>query len=218
MAKRPNPSPDAFEQQALEHLSSMLSVATRLTRNGSEAEDLVQDSLVKAFRAREQFAPGTNMRAWLLRILTNTFINRYRRGGLERSVLDGPDADPLADGWVSASSMSALRDPETAALRPVLEREIQAALAEIPEEFRLAVVLADVEELSYKEIADVMGCPVGTVMSRLHRGRRLLKSRLYTHALEMGIVGPEAVVGASDKDAGKPVDLAEYRQRKVRAG
>lgn len=87
MTRRPSP-PDDFEQLALEHLSSLLAVATRLTRNGAEAEDLVQDTLVKAFRAREQFTPGTNMRAWMLRILTNTFINRYRRGGLERAVLD----------------------------------------------------------------------------------------------------------------------------------
>jgi RNA polymerase sigma-70 factor (ECF subfamily) len=199
-----------FERDALEHLGALLGVASRLTRDPAEAEDLVQDTLVKALRARKQFQPGTNMRAWLLRILTNTFINRYRRGGLERSVLDGPDADPLADGWVSASSMSALRDPESTALRPMLEREIRTALDELPEEFRLAVVLADVEELSYKEIADVMGCPVGTVMSRLHRGRRLLKGRLYDHARSLGIVGPEEEVG---DDA--PIDLVAYRARKA---
>ncbi len=206
--------PTDFEREALSHLSSLLAVATRLTRNGAEAEDLVQDTLVKALRARAQFEAGTNMRAWLLRILTNTFINRYRRGGLERSVFDGPDADPLADGWISSSTMAALRDPESMALRPMLEREIENALDELPEEFRLAVVLADVEELSYREIADVMGCPIGTVMSRLHRGRRLLKGRLYEHARAMGIVGPEPVVG----DSGEPVDLATYRAKKARTG
>ncbi len=173
MASHPSKKrPTEFEVEALSHLGPMLAVANRLTRNGAEAEDLVQDTLVKAFRAREQFEAGTNLKAWLLRILTNTFINRYRRGGLERSVLDGPTADPLADGWISTSTMAALRDPESAALRPMLEAEIRTALDELPEEFRLAVVLADVEELSYREIADVMGCPIGTVMSRLHRGRR----------------------------------------------
>lgn len=201
--------PSAFEAEALSHLGSMLSVATRLTRNSTEAEDLVQDTFVKAMRARDQFEAGTNLRAWLLRILTNTFINRYRRGGLERSILDGPDADPLADGWVSTSSMEAMRDPESLALRPMLEAEIRGALDELPEEFRLAVVLADVEELSYKEIADVMGCPIGTVMSRLHRGRRLLKSRLYRQARALGIVDAEPVVAAN------AVDLAEYRARKA---
>lgn len=206
--------PSDFEREAVQHLGSLLAVATRMTRNPAEAEDLVQDTLVKAMRAREQFEPGTNMRAWLLRILTNTFINRYRRGGLEKALLEGPDADPLADGWVSASTMEAMRDPESQALRPVLEQEIRTALDELPEEFRLTVMLADVEELSYREIADIMGCPIGTVMSRLHRGRRLLKSRLYEHALDLGIIGPESKVGADDAKPSEPVDLVAYRARK----
>lgn len=205
-------SPEEFERQALEHLGALLSVGLRLTKNAAEAEDLVQDTFVKAMRARRQFEAGTNIRAWLLRILTNTFINRYRRGGLERAVLEGPDADPLADGWIGASTLAAMRDPESQALRPVLEREITKALDELPDEFRLAVVLADVEELSYREIADVMGCPIGTVMSRLHRGRRLLKSRLYEHARAMGIVKPETHVGADEVSA--PVDLEAWRARK----
>ena len=203
-----------FEREALGHLRPLLATANRLTRNGSEAEDLVQDTFVKAMRARAQFTAGTNMRAWLLRILTNTFINRYRRGGLERSVLDGPDADPLADGWVGSETMRAMRDPESLALRPVLEREINTALDELPDEFRMAVLLADVQELSYREISDIMGCPIGTVMSRLHRGRRMLKSKLYEHAREMGIVGPEPVVGDDDK----MVDLATYRRKKEATG
>src|SRR3954467_4254525 len=192
-----SPGPDPFESQVLTHLDALYAVACRLTKAPLDAEDLVQDALVKAMRARDQYQPGTNLKAWLFKILTNTFINKYRRGGLERVVRDGPDADPLADGWVSAASMRALRDPETQALRPIVEEEIHRALAELPEEFRLAVVLSDVEELSYKEIADVMGCPIGTVMSRLHRGRRLLKGRLYEHARALGIVGPEALVGDS---------------------
>src|SRR5579872_4103268 len=147
---------DPFAEEALTHLDAMYGVACKLTRNPTEAEDLVQDAFVKAMRARDQFNAGTNLKAWLFRILTNTFINRYRRGGLERSVLDGPDADPLADGWNSASTMESMRDPESQALRPMLEQEIKRILDELPEEFRLAVVLSDVEELSYKEIADIM--------------------------------------------------------------
>jgi len=201
-----------FEKEAMSHLSTLLAVGSRLTRSPSEAEDLVQDTLLKALRAREHFTPGSNMRAWLLRILTNTFINRYRRGGLERSVLDGPDADPLADGWIGASTMEAMRDPESRAMRALLEKEIVAALDELPEEFRLAVVLSDVEELSYKEISEIMGCPIGTVMSRLHRGRRLLKRRLYDHARSLGIVGPEEAVGAApERDS--VVDIASYRKK-----
>jgi RNA polymerase sigma-70 factor (ECF subfamily) len=207
--KRPSP-PDAFETQTLEHLDALYAVSCRLTKAPLDAEDLVQDTLVKAMRARGQYEPGTNLKAWLFKILHNTFINKYRRGGLERVVLEGPDADPLADGWVSAASMRALRDPETQALRPLVQAEIHKALDELPEEFRLAVVLSDVEELSYKEIANVMGCPVGTVMSRLHRGRRLLQKRLYDHAVYLGI----APVNEAPSDERGAVDIAEYRARK----
>lgn len=205
--------PSEFEKEAISHLSTLLAVGSRLTRSNAEAEDLVQDTLLKALRAREHFTPGSNMRAWLLRILTNTFINRYRRGGLERSVLDGPDADPLADGWIGASTMEAMRDPESRAMRALLEKEIVSALDELPEEFRLAVVLSDVEELSYREISEIMGCPIGTVMSRLHRGRRLLKRRLVDHARTLGIVGPEAAVGVKPAAPEPVVDLATYRKK-----
>lgn len=206
-----------FERESLTHLAALLAVATRLTRNPTEAEDLVQDTFVKAMRAQHQFEPGTNMRAWLLRILTNTFINRFRRGGLERTVLEGPDADPLADGWIGTATLEAMRDPEATALRPMLEAEIARALDELPEEFRIVVLLADVEELSYKEVSDVVGCPIGTVMSRLHRGRRMLKARLYEHARALGIVGPEPVIGQSAKPEAEatPIDLETYRSKKA---
>jgi RNA polymerase sigma-70 factor (ECF subfamily) len=211
-----------FERDSLAQLGGLLAVAARLTKNAAEAEDLVQDTFVKAMRARQQFEAGTNMRAWLLRILTNTFINRYRRGGLERSVIEGPDADPLADGWIGSSTLEAMRDPESRALRPMLEAEINRALDAIPDEFRLAVVLADVEELSYREIADIMGCPIGTVMSRLHRGRRLLKAHLYEHARAMGIIGPEPLVGeepaAPVSVEAQPIDMRHWRARKQAAG
>jgi RNA polymerase sigma-70 factor, ECF subfamily len=219
---RDNPSEqgkcDSFAEEALAHLNSMYGVACKLTRNLTEAEDLVQDAFVKAMRARQQFHAGTNLKAWLFRILTNTFINKYRRGSLERSVLDGPDADPLADGWVSASTMRQLRDPETQALMPIVEGEIQRALDAIPPEFRLAVILSDVEEFSYEEIAQIMGCPIGTVMSRLHRGRKLLQRTLYNHAIALGVIKGEEIVGdAEGRNGGEPPRLAhldEYRVRK----
>src|SRR5580658_6498586 len=189
------PKPDPFADEALTHMDALYGVACKLTRNPTEAEDLVQDALVKAMRARGQFHAGTNLKAWLFRILTNTFINKYRRGGLERSVLDGPDADPLADGWVSASTMRQLRDPEALALMPIVQEEIRRALDALPAEFRLAVVLCDVEEFSYEEIAQMMGCPIGTVMSRLHRGRKLLQRALYNHAIALGVIKGEERVG-----------------------
>jgi RNA polymerase sigma-70 factor (ECF subfamily) len=204
---------DSFAEEALSHMDAMYGVACRLTRNPTEAEDLVQDALVKAMRARDQFHAGTNLKAWMFRILTNTFINKYRRGGLEKSVLDGPDADPLADGWVSASTMRQLRDPEQIALRPIVEGEVARALDALPPEFKLAVILCDVEEFSYEEIAEIMGCPIGTVMSRLHRGRKLLQKSLYSHALAMGIVKGEDEIFEAPRKA-EPTDLATFRARK----
>jgi len=205
----PGPSPaDAFEVELLGHLDTLYAVSCRMTKSTTEAEDLVQDTIVKAMRARGQFEPGTNLKAWLLRILTNTFINRYRRGGLERDLFDGPDAEPLTDGWVGATTMRAMRDPETQALTPLVEAEVQRALDDLPDEFRLAVVLSDIEELSYKEIAEVMGCPIGTVMSRLHRGRKLLQKTLREHAVLMGIVSDDR------KAQDAPADLSAYRKRK----
>ena len=202
------PRPDELERDALAHLDVMYSVACRLTRNPSTAEDLVQDAMVKAMRARDQYTPGTNLKAWLLRIVTTTFLNQYKRGGLERTVLDGPDADALTDGWMSAQTMRSMRDAESLALQPLLRAELAAALDALPEEFRLAVVLSDVEEMSYKEIADVMGCPIGTVMSRLHRGRKLLKETLYDQALAMGII--------DEATHAEPTSLDDYRaKRKV---
>jgi RNA polymerase sigma-70 factor (ECF subfamily) len=206
---------DSFTEEALSHMDAMYGVACRLTRNPTEAEDLVQDALVKAMRAREQFHAGTNLKAWMFRILTNTFINKYRRGGLERSVLEGPEADPLVDGWVSASTMRQLRDPEQIALRPIVEGEVARALEALPAEFKLAVILCDVEEFSYEEIADIMGCPIGTVMSRLHRGRKLLQKSLYSHALAMGIVkGEDEIFEPKAKPSSEPADLSAFRAKK----
>jgi len=201
---------DMFEVEMLGHLDTLYGVSCRMTKSTTEAEDLVQDTIVKAMRARDQFQPGTNLKAWLLRILTNTFINRYRRGGLERDIFDGPDIDSLTDGWIGATTMRAMRDPEAQALTPLVEAEVQRALDDLPEEFRLAVVLSDIEELSYKEIADAMGCPIGTVMSRLHRGRKLLQKTLREHAEALGILSEDT----SKKAQEGPADLAAYRKRK----
>jgi RNA polymerase sigma-70 factor (ECF subfamily) len=223
LGSTPRPTVDSFEVEMLGHLDTLYGVSCRMTKSTAEAEDLVQDTVIKAMRARDQFQPGTNLKAWLLRILTNTFINRYRRGGLERDLLDGPDADSLTDGWVGATTMRAMRDPETQALTPLVEAEVQRALDDLPAEFRLAVVLSDIEELSYKEIAEAMGCPIGTVMSRLHRGRRMLQKTLREHAVAMGIVSEESprakdiAISAGRPGASRdtsPADLAAYRRRK----
>jgi RNA polymerase sigma-70 factor, ECF subfamily len=209
-------SQSEFEVEALQHLPALMALATRLTRNRSEAEDLVQDTLVKALRAREQYHTETNLRAWLLKILRNTFLNGYRRQSLERRVLDGPDKDPLAAGWIGAASLRGMRDPDTNRLHSQLERTLKDAIDELPPDFRMTVLLADVEELSYREIAEAMECPVGTVMSRLHRGRRLLKARLVDEAAQAGILEKKEAARepepSQEQDA--PLSLRRYRQKK----
>jgi len=214
----------SFEDEVLVHLDALYGVAVRMTRDNAAAEDLVHDTVLKAIRAWSQYQPGTNLKAWLLRILTNTFINRYRRGGLERDVLEGPDADPLADRWIGAATMRGMREPEREALAPLVEAEVQRALASLPEHFRMAIVLSDIEGLSYKEIADVMACPIGTVMSRLHRGRAVLQQLLRTQAVALGIVGDEDELEAATParteqraaamGGGETVELAEFKTRK----
>ncbi len=200
-------SPKEFEALVLSQLDGMYAVARRLTRDPHTAEDLVHDATLKALKARGQFEPGTNLRAWMLRILTNTFINSYRRGGLERTTFEGAhDAeDPVVDGWLSAATMRSMREPEEEALRPVLRAELSRAIDELPDDFRVAIVLCDVEELSYKEIAESMGTPIGTVMSRIHRARKILQERLHKHAVAAGII--------SEKPADNVVPLKRKEAR-----
>jgi len=208
--RNPNPARDEFAKAALEHLDSLYGAALRLTRSESDAEDLVQDTLLKAYRFYDRFEPGTNFRAWLLRVLTNTFINKYRRTHRERKLLDGDSGEPVGDGVMSRAAMRALTDPVGETMRPLLAREIQVALDELSDEHRLMIVLADVEELSYKEIADIVGCPIGTVMSRLHRARKQLQQRLIETAVHMGII--------DERPADSVISLQAYRKTREVAG
>lgn len=209
--------PSELSQEILAQLPSLMAVASRLTKNRAEAEDLVQDTCLKAVRAWHQYEPGSNLKAWCLKILKNTFINRYRRDGLARGVMDTPGNDPVSEGWVGHSSLGALRDPESAAFAPMLRDELRRALDNIPEEFRIVVLLADVEELSYREIADTLGCPLGTVMSRLHRGRKQLKAQLQQHAEALGFAKiDDAPLGEQPERTLEPaVNLNDFRKRKV---
>jgi RNA polymerase sigma-70 factor, ECF subfamily len=202
-----------FAEEALQHLDSMYAAAMRLTRSDADADDLVQDAFLKAYRFYDHFEPGTNLRAWLLRILTNTFINKYRRSSRERKVLDGEEAEPVGDGVMSRAAMRALHDPDGDAMRALVTAEIQRALDTLPDEYRLMIVLADVEELSYKEIADIVGCPIGTVMSRLHRARKQMQAKLIDTAVDMGIVDPK-----EDTTGEVPVSLDAYRKAREVAG
>ncbi|HEX2879242.1 MAG TPA: sigma-70 family RNA polymerase sigma factor [Polyangiaceae bacterium] len=209
--------PSEISQEILAQLPALMAVASRLTKNRAEAEDLVQDTCLKAVRAWHQYEPGSNLKAWCLKILKNTFINRYRRDGLARSVMDTPGNDPVSDGWVGHSSLGALRDPESTAFAPMLRDELRRALDNIPEEFRIVVLLADVEELSYREIAETIGCPLGTVMSRLHRGRKQLKAQLQQHAAALGFAeSHDTELTQTPESALEPaVSLNDFRRRKA---
>ena len=181
-----------FSQEALVHLDVLYGVALRYTRDPRDAEDLVQDTILAAFRFFGSFEQGSNCKAWLFKILTNTFINKYRRRVREREVRDQL-VDEEAPSLISEESRAASRDPERFLSAGLLSDDVRTALDAVPSDYRMAVVLCDLEEFSYKEIAEIMDCPVGTVMSRLHRGRRLLQRALHDYAVKEGIVKPGPV-------------------------
>ena len=191
-----------FERDALPFLDQLYSAALRMTKSPTDAEDLVQETYVKAYAAFDSFAEGTNLRAWLFRILTNTFINNYRKGQRQpfsESVDDLTDAQIQG---IDARLPGGMRSAEVEALERMGDAEVLAALADLPDDFRLAVYLADVEGFPYKEIAEIMDTPMGTVMSRLHRGRKLLRDALHGYAREHGLI-------PADPDAEREVSADE---------
>lgn len=175
-----------FEAQALPFIDQLYGAAMRMTKNPSDAQDLVQETFVKAFAAFAQFEQGTNLKAWLYRILTNTYINTYRKKQREPYQGTIDDLEDWQLGGAESISATSSRSAEAEAIDHLPDSDVKNALQAIPEDFRLAVYLADVEGFAYQEIADIMKTPIGTVMSRLHRGRRLLRDLLADYASSRG--------------------------------
>jgi RNA polymerase sigma-70 factor, ECF subfamily len=183
--EKPRQSSWDFSSLAMPYLDGLYNTAYRMTRNREDAEDLVQETYFKAYKYYDKFEEGTNLKAWLFKILKNTFINNYRRKKLEPSTVDFAGIEEGFEKIVRSDS-PAPRDPEADALANVLDEDVQAALESLPPDYRLVVILADLEDFSYKEIAKILDCPVGTVMSRLYRGRKLLESALLRYARQHG--------------------------------
>jgi RNA polymerase sigma-70 factor (ECF subfamily) len=186
---------DAFAEQAMEYMPQLYSAALRMTRNPADAEDLVQETYLKAFRGFGGFEQGTNLRAWMYRILTNTFINSYRS---KKRRPDETELDDVEDFYLyrrmgGLEAVRASRSAEDELMDWFTDSEVKDAIEALPEQFRLAVLLSDVEGFSYKEIAEILDIPIGTVMSRLHRGRKSLQKQLHDFALERGLGGREPI-------------------------
>jgi RNA polymerase sigma-70 factor (ECF subfamily) len=192
-----------FERDAMQYVDQLYSAAMRMARNPADAEDLVQEAYTKAFSAFHQYKPGTNLKAWLYRILTNTYINLYRKR--QREPLQS-NSDTIEDWQLARAeshTSSGLRSAEAEALDHLPDTDVKRALQAIPEEFRLAVYFADVEGFAYKEISDIMNTPIGTVMSRLHRGRKMLRDMLAEYAAERGFktaVDPQDTAGSTQQE------------------
>jgi RNA polymerase sigma-70 factor, ECF subfamily len=186
-AETPDERHARFEAEALQFLDQLYAAALRMTRNPADAEDVVQETYAKAYASFHQFTPGTNLKAWLYRILTNTYINSYRKKQREPQISDGENIEDWQLARAESHSSTGLKSAEMVALENLPDSDIKEALQQLPPDFRLAVYLADVEGFAYKEIAEIMGTPICTVMSRLNRGRNQLRNLLADYARGRGL-------------------------------
>ena len=181
-----------FEAEALGHLDALYNTALQLTRNDNDAQDLVQETYLKAYRFFHQFQPGTSCKAWLFKILKNTFINIYRKKVKEPDMVDFNTVEPFLE-LVRENNSAFVADTEARIMDKFLDDEVNAALQRLPSDFRLAVILTDIEGFSYEEVAQIMDCPIGTVRSRLSRGRKMLQAPLYHYGVREGIIKRETL-------------------------
>jgi RNA polymerase sigma-70 factor (ECF subfamily) len=208
LSKKERQKKAAFDAEAIVHMDAIYNSALYMTRNAAEAEDLVQETFLKAYRYFDKYQLGTNCKAWLYRIMTNTFLNTKRKSVRQVTFLDEVDTG-MGEGIAPREKTLHLMDPEAAFVHGTVSETVQDAIASLPKDFRVAVVLCDLQDFSYKEIADMMDCPVGTVMSRIYRGRKLLQKRLTQYAVEQGVI-PRM----ESKENSEPTSLSDFRQRR----
>lgn len=179
---------ELFEEEALPHLNALYNYALSISRSAQDAEDLVQDTFLRAYRFFHQYTPGTNCKAWLFTILRNLYNTRYKNYKKSPGKVHYEDLEEIYDFILDSDLSSSIDDPEGELFDNILPDEMVAAIEDLPEEFKSTLILADVEDFSYKEIADILDCPIGTVMSRLHRARNILKKKLVDYAKEKGVI------------------------------
>jgi|SRR5690554_98850 len=209
-----------FEREAVPHLDALYGTALRMTKDEQDAEDLVQEAMLKAYRYFDRYESGTNCKAWLFKIMTNTFINRYRKTKKRREFLVDDDYRPLqerAEAPAANPFVDDFGEDEERLYFKVFGDEVKEALEAMPVDFRMVVLLADLQDFAYKEIAEIMDCPIGTVMSRLYRGRRMLQAGLEDYAREEGYIGVVETSEEVESHEENTMDLDAYRRKRAHA-
>src|SRR5438105_271734 len=195
-----------FEKAAMPYVDSLYNTAYRMTRNSEDAEDLVQETYLKAYKYYDKFEEGTNFKAWLFKIMKNTFINNYRKKKLTPHKIDFSEIEESYERVIQKNAPDLIRDPESEIFQDMMDEDVKRALDSLPHDYKMVVLLADIEGFSYKEIAEILDCPVGTVMSRLYRGRKMLERTLLEYARKYGYIrgASEPAKMRSRKEEAKP--------------